>query len=109
MTPTPHIAIAWPCFSLGYELSSTACDSGTSEAPNRPWIRRNITISGKVWARPHRTEAPVKPATAIRNSRLRPSRASRKPVTGVAMAAATIYDVSTQLIWSTVADSEPCM
>jgi hypothetical protein len=58
---------------------------------------------------PHKTEAAVKPATAIRYSRLRPSRASRKPVTGVAMAAATMYEVSTQLIWSMVAESEPCM
>ena len=39
---------------------------------------------------PHSTEAPVKPATAIRNSRLRPNRAASKPVTGVAIAAATM-------------------
>lgn len=31
------------------------------------------------------------------------------PVSGIAMAAATIYEVRTQDIWSWVAASEPCM
>jgi hypothetical protein len=39
---------------------------------------------------PHSTEAPVKPTTVTRKTRLRPKRAVRKPVTGVMMAAATM-------------------
>ena len=39
---------------------------------------------------PQSTEATVKPATATRNTRLRPKRAARKPVSGVMIAAATM-------------------
>jgi two-component system response regulator FixJ len=46
----------------------------------------------------------MKPITAVRNNGLRPNRASSQPVAGVMIAAATIYDVSTQLISSLVAD-----
>ncbi len=70
--------------------SRTACDSGTSPAPNAPWSRRKATISGSEVAAPHSIEATVKPDTAIMNSRLRPNRAARKPVGGVMIAAATM-------------------
>ena len=70
--------------------SSTACDSGTRAAPNTPCSSRNTTISGSDCATPHSTEATVKPATATRNSRLRPKRAASQPVGGVMMAAATM-------------------
>jgi hypothetical protein len=43
-------------------------------------------------------EATVKPTTDATNKRLRPNRPARKPVGGVMIAAATIYEVSTQLI-----------
>jgi len=51
----------------------------------------------------------VKPATAQRKTRLRPNRAASQPVGGVMIAAATMYEVSTQLIWSSVAERLPCM
>ncbi len=51
----------------------------------------------------------MKAATDTRNSRLRPNCPASQPVSGVMMAAATMYEVSTQVIWSWVADSEPCI
>ena len=90
MTPTPHNAMAEPCFSRGQVSSRTACDSGTSAAPQRPCSSRNRTIWPRVWARPHKTEATVNPATWTRNSRLRPNRPASQPVGGVMIAAATM-------------------
>ena len=58
---------------------------------------------------PHSIEAMVKPATETRNRRLRPNRPARKPVGGVMIAAATIYEVSTQSIWSWLAETLPCI
>ncbi len=109
ITPMPHIAIAAPCFSRGYTSSKVDCDSGTSDAPNKPCNRRKPTISPIVVAMPHSTEAIVNPAIAISSRRRRPMIEASQPVAGVAMAAATIYEVSTHEIWSCVADSEPCM
>ena len=47
--------------------------------------------------------------TAAANRRLRPKRSASTPVSGVRIAAATMYDVSTHEIWSCVADMLPCM
>ena len=58
---------------------------------------------------PHSIEATVKPATETRKSRFSPNRPARKPVGGVMIAAATIYEVSTQSIWSWLAETLPCM
>ncbi len=49
-----------------------------------------MTIWFNDCARPHSTEAMVKPVIAVTNSRVRPNRAARKPVGAVMMAAATI-------------------
>ncbi len=38
-----------------------------------------------------------------------PNRPASQPVSGVMIAAATMYEVTTQAIWSCEADSEPCM
>ena len=46
-------------------------------------------------AMPHRIEATVNPPMAINNRRRRPITDDSQPVAGVAMAAATMYDVST--------------
>jgi hypothetical protein len=37
ITPTPHNAIAEPCFSGGFISSNVACDNGIKDAPNTPW------------------------------------------------------------------------
>ena len=49
---------------------------------------------------PHSAEAQVKPMIETRNSGLRPKRSASQPVSGVMIAAATMYEVSTQVIWS---------
>ena len=55
------------------------------------------------------SEATVNPPTQTMNSFLRPKRSASQPIGAVMMAEATMYEVSTQLIWSCDADSEPCM
>src|SRR6185312_5017072 len=109
ITPIPQTAIAEPCFSGGLISSSTACDNGTRAAPHNPWISRASTISPSVPATPHSTEASVKPEIENRNTCLSPKRSVSQPVSGVAMPAATMYEVSTQVIWSCEADRLPCM
>ena len=46
-------------------------------------------------AMPHRTEATVNPPMAMSSRRRRPITDDSQPVAGVAMAAATMYEVST--------------
>jgi hypothetical protein len=90
MMPAPQIAIAWPTFSFGLMSSSTACDSGTSAAPKTPCSSRAATICHSEAAMPHIAEAAVKPITATMNTLRRPHCPHSQPVTGVAMAAATM-------------------
>ncbi len=68
----------------------TACDSGTSAAPNTPCIRRNSTIWSMSCASPHSTEAMVKPAEQTMKVRLRPNRLAIQPTGAVMIAAATM-------------------
>src|ERR1700733_8023086 len=105
----PHTAIAWPCFSRGLMSSRIDCDSGTSEAPKIPCSKRDATICVSVSDKPHSAEATVKPPIEKISSRLTLSRSDSQPVSGVAIAAATIYEVSTHVISSCDADSVPCM
>ena len=90
ITPIPQIAIAWPCFSRGLMSSRIDCDSGTSAAPNTPCSRRAPTICTSVSASPHSADATVKPAIDTISSRFTLSRSDSQPVSGVAIAAATI-------------------
>jgi hypothetical protein len=87
--------------------SSTDCDSGTSPAPKMPCSRRKITSSARLVALPHRAEATVKPTTEIKNTYFMPKRPASQPVSGMVIAAATMYEVSTQAIWSWAADRLP--
>ncbi len=68
----------------------TACDSGTSAAPNTPCSKRNSTIWLMSCARPHNTEAMVKPPEQMMKMRLRPKRLAIQPTGAVMIAAATI-------------------
>ena len=68
----------------------TDCDSGTSAAPNTPCSRRNSTIWLMSCARPHSTEAKVKPAAQMMKMRLRPKRLAIQPTGAVMIAAATM-------------------
>ena len=62
--------------------SSTACDNGINAAPHTPWSKRKITIWARLSAKPHNTEAAVKPATEIRKTRLMPKAPASHPVRG---------------------------
>ena len=59
-------------------------------APHNPWTMRNSTISSRLVAMPQSSEAPVKPITDSTNSCFCPMRSESQPVSGVAMAAATM-------------------
>ncbi len=58
-------------------------------------------------ALPHNADATVKPMTEIRNMYLMPKRPASQPVSGIVIAAATMYEVRTQAIWSWAADRLP--
>ena len=90
ITPTPQTAIAAVCFSRGQVSSSTACASGTRNAPKAPCSTRNSTSWPSVPAAPHSIEATVKPITDARNRRRRPKRSARKPVSGMQIAVDTM-------------------
>jgi hypothetical protein len=84
------MAMAEPCFSLGLISNNTTWDSGTRAAPNTPCSRRAATISAREFDIPHSTEATVKPPIDARNMFFCPKRSTNQPVSGVAMAAATM-------------------
>jgi hypothetical protein len=85
------------------------CESGTSEAPKIPCSNRDATICARLSDNPHSAEATVKPAIDMISRRFVLSRSDNQPVSGVAIAAATMYDVSTHVISSCDADSVPCI
>src|SRR5512142_632845 len=80
-----------------------------SAAPATPWASRNSTISGREVAMPQSIEATVKPPIESRNIFFRPIRSASQPDRGVMIAAETMYEVSTQVIWSELAETLPCM
>jgi len=61
-------------------------------------VRRAATISTKEFASPHSAEAIVKPITNTMNTLRRPQWPQSQPVSGSAIAEATMKDVSTQVI-----------
>ncbi len=90
MMPAPKMAMAWPSFSRGLMSIIVAWASGASTAPQMPCATRNSTISSRLVAMPQSSEAPVKPITANSSRLRRPMKSANQPVSGVAMAAATI-------------------
>ena len=90
MMPTPHSAIAWPCLARGQASRMKACASGAMNAPKAPCNMRNTTICSSDCASPHSIDAATKPATDHRNNCRRPIFSASQPVSGVAMAVATI-------------------
>ena len=57
--------------------------TGIIIAPPRPCSRRAATIIGAFSDSPHRTEATVKIAIAVPNTRLVPKRSAIQPLTGM--------------------------
>src|SRR5215472_8995391 len=107
IVPTPNTAMAWPWRSGGLICSSVACDSGTRPAPATPCSARKKTSSPRLVAAPHSAEATVKPMTEPRKTYLIPKRPASQPVSGIMIAAQTIYEVSAQATWSSEADRLP--
>jgi len=68
-----------------------------------------MTMKARLGAAPAAAEVSVKATVASMNSRLRPSRSLSHPVMGRLMALATRNEVSTHVISSTPAESEPRM
>ena len=90
MMPAPQIAMAWPTRAGGLMSSSTACDRGTSAAPKTPCSRRAATMPPSEPATPHRPEAIVKPITETMKTLRRPHCEIIQPVSGRAIAEATM-------------------
>ena len=90
MTPMPQTAIAWPCFSGGLISMTTICDIGTRAAPKMPCSRRAATICPSEFDSPQSAEAAVNPITDAMNTFFWPNRSTTQPVSGVAIAAATM-------------------
>ena len=84
-----------------------ACDTGTSGAPKAPCSTRQPTRASIEPAKPQAKVAMVKPATQAVHSSRQPKRSASQPASGVATAVATRLAVTTQAIWSCVADSAP--
>src|ERR1700704_2425398 len=109
IVPMPNTAMAWPWRCGGLICKSVACDSGISPAPATPCRARKNTSSPRLPAAPHSAEASVKPMTETRKIYLMPNRPASQPVSGIMIAAQTMYEVSAQAIWSSEADRLPWM
>ena len=62
--------------------------TGPSTAPATPCSMRAAINCGRLWQMPHRTEAKVKPSSAITNKRRAPMRSASQPLAGSRMALA---------------------
>ena len=87
--PRLQKAIALPCSLPGNSSSSTACESGCSPPPVKPWITRKTISMGRFGASPQSRLDSVNPVTASKSRRLRPNTPASQPVTGRIMAFAT--------------------
>ena len=86
----PHKVIACTWRERGLISSISACPSGMMNAPNPPCTSRATTITGSDQASAHTTEAMVNTVTDHSSRARRPILSVSHPVTGVAIAEATI-------------------
>src|SRR6476646_6078965 len=107
--PSAQKAMALPRSFGGNASSRTAWDNGCSAPPVAPCTIRKNTSVARLGARPHSSDATVKPVTEIINNRLRPMKLASHPVIGRTTALATRYDVSAHVASSTVAERLPAM
>ena len=80
-----------PWRSGGLMRNRVACDSGISPAPAIPCNARKITSWPRLVAMPHSAEATVKAITEAIKMCLMPKRPASQPVSGIMIAAQTIY------------------
>ncbi len=81
--------MALPRSCGGNASRRTAWESGCIAPPVAPWIKRNMTRSGRLGARPHSSDAIVNPLTDVISRRLRPNVRASQPVIGSTIALAT--------------------
>ena len=74
-----------------------------------PALQDPVANQGFESACPHKTVAAQNPKTPVSMTRRQPNRLVNQPVSGVTTAVARILKVMTQLIWSGVAESVPCI
>src|SRR5258708_17645528 len=96
-TVMAHNASANTRFSGGKERNRMACESGTMGPEHRPCIARHRTSISRLLAMPHSNEVSVNSSTDQTNRRASPKRCESQPVNGTAIAAATEYELITQV------------
>src|SRR6185437_5005946 len=89
--------------------TSRLCVSGYIGPATAPWIARNITSMVRLVARPQHNEAIENSAVAHTNVFTSPKRRERNPVSGNAIALATVNEVMTQTDWSWLAPRLPAI
>src|SRR5262245_22316556 len=77
--------------------SSSVCDSGIRQPPDRPCITRPKTSMASEFDSPHSAEKTPNSAIALPNTRTAPKRPASQPVSGTTIASATEYEVMTQV------------
>ena len=97
MVVIDHMASAMPLLAGGYELSSSACDSGIIGPATAPCSTRKAISISRLGASPHSSEASTNNSTEVMNKRTWPKRWVSQPVSGTAMALATANEVITQV------------
>src|SRR5579864_940459 len=96
-----HSESAVDDFSLGYEPSRIACESGISGPATAPWNIRATSRIGSVGAMPHNHEASTNIRIAPTNSLTWPMRCVSQPVSGIETALAAANTVMTHVPSST--------
>src|SRR5580692_2307327 len=96
-----HSESAVDDFSLGYEPSRIACESGIRGPATAPWNTRATSRIGSVGAMPHNHEASTNIRIAPTNSLICPMRWVSQPVSGIETALAAANTVMTHVPSST--------
>ena len=86
-----------------------ACAIGCRPPPPAPWITLNNRRKTSDGASPHKNDDTVKTTMQLMKNRLRPSTVEAQPPSGSTIAFETRYEVSTQVLSSLLAPSEPAM
>src|SRR6202046_4031679 len=103
------MAMAMPCFSRGKVSTKSAGESGAKPPPLAPWSTRKKTRRPNEGAKPQSNELRVKSTMHVRKNFLRPKSLENQPVSGKTIALDTRYEVSTQVLSSTLAERFPAM